>query len=48
MDTGDADVFVWVGKEASIDERKNGMAYAHVRLFFLTKRSDFVYSETPL
>lgn len=29
VDTGDADVFVWVGKEASIDERKNGMAYAH-------------------
>ena len=44
MDTGDADVFVWVGKEASIDERKNGMAYAHVRLFKI-KINNFIYDE---
>ena len=29
MDTGN-DVFVWVGKEASVEERKNGMSIAHV------------------
>jgi len=29
VDTGN-DVFVWVGKEASVEERKNGMSIAHI------------------
>ena len=26
------EVFVWVGKKASVDERRNGMTYAHVSI----------------
>lgn len=25
------ELFVWVGDKASVDEKRNGMSYAHVR-----------------
>ena len=29
------EVYVWVGKGASVDERRNAMTYAHVSILFL-------------
>ena len=35
IDTG-KECFVWVGKKASVDERRKGLEYAHVSIYIIS------------
>ena len=44
VDTGKS-LFVWVGKGASVDEKKNSMTYAHVSFSHLCYHYDYTFAE---